>query len=167
MLAVGPHEERHGHGDLWQLSVTLLQDATHHEIPELVGTAELDVRLDCDRIHSLEQRVEELHQRDRLPPREPVGKITPLQHLGNRHLGRHVQNIVHVECAEPLGVVADLQPLRQQDPAEAVQHRLRMSAHLVGGQPPARLVLPRGVTNLCGEVTHDQDRRVAEILKTS
>ena len=35
------------------------------QVEELVGAAELDVGPDLDRVGALEQRVQELHQRDR------------------------------------------------------------------------------------------------------
>ena len=61
--AVRALEERHRHDDLRLLAVRALEVASDDEVEVLVGAAELDVRLDGDRVVALEQRVEELAQR--------------------------------------------------------------------------------------------------------
>ena len=64
--AVGPDEQRRRQRHLRLLSVLALQVPAHEQVERLVPAAELDVRLDRDRVRPLEQRVEELHDRDRL-----------------------------------------------------------------------------------------------------
>ena len=53
MLAVGSDQQRHRHRDLRALAVTFLEDAPHHQIPQLIGAAEFNIRLNGHRIHSL------------------------------------------------------------------------------------------------------------------
>ena len=68
LLAVEADEQRRREHDLRLLAGALLQMAAHDEVEELVGAAELDVGADLDRVHALQQRVQELHQRDRRRP---------------------------------------------------------------------------------------------------
>ena len=57
--------------------------AAHQVVEELVGAAELDVGPDLDRVPALEQRVEELDQRDRRAARVALGEVVALEHAGD------------------------------------------------------------------------------------
>ena len=63
--AVEALEERHGHGDLRGLIPRALELPPHEQVEELIGPPQLDVGLHRDRVVALQERVHELHDRDR------------------------------------------------------------------------------------------------------
>ena len=59
----------------------------------------------------LEQRVEELHHRDRRAAGVALGEVVALEHAGDGGARREAQHVLDVHGAEPLGVAADLEAL--------------------------------------------------------
>jgi hypothetical protein len=96
---------------------------------------------------------------------EALGEVPPFEHLGHGHLRCQLEDFAHVEGGEPLGVVPDLERLRQQHPAELGEDGLGIPHHLATGEPLARFAPPGGITDLGGEVTDDQHGHVAEFLE--
>jgi hypothetical protein len=109
-LAVRAHQERHGEDHLRSLAVGGLDRAAHQQVELLVGSPQLDVRPDGDGVVTLQDGVQQLEQRHRLARAPAPGEVLALEdlrdgdvpHQGEERLGGHV---------EPLGVVADLEPL--------------------------------------------------------
>ena len=93
--------------DLRLLAGLLLEVAAHQQVEQLVGAAELHVGLDLDGVVRLEQRVEELHQRDRGPPSLALGEVVALEHPGDRDVRGEVEGRLPCRDAEPVRVVVD------------------------------------------------------------
>ena len=98
---------------------------------------------------------------------KPIGEITSFQHLCDGYLCGHIQHIRHIHSRQPLGVVPDLETVRKEHFAEARQHRLSVTAHLIGAEPATRLALAGGIANLRREIADDQNGGVSCFLELS
>ena len=139
-------------------------------VPQLVGSAQLDIGIDGNRVHSLQKRVHELHHRDRLVGFEPFREVVTLEHLGERHLGGELEDVGHVELRQPFGVVPDLEKIvvvPDEHLLEAVEDVLGVAPHFGLGQPLAGFTLAGRVTDLGREVTDDEHGLVPLLLEVA
>src|SRR6185436_872981 len=97
LLAVEALEQVIDEEVLRPLTQLLLQLATGQDVEELVGAADLDVRLDRDRVVRLQQRVEEILYRDRRLLLEPLAEFLTLKHLLRREARREVDDVLQPE----------------------------------------------------------------------
>ena len=134
-----------------------LQLAPDQQVELLVRAAELDVGLDRHRVLALQQRVEELHDRDRLALGEALGEVVALEHPGHRVLRRQPEDVLHPHRSEPLGVVPDLRAVAVQDPPELTEEALAVRPDHGRLQARPRLGLARRVADLRREVADDED----------
>ncbi len=142
--AVGPDEQRHRQGDLRVLAVVALEITADEQVELLVAASELDIGLHGDRVHPLQQGIQELHHGDRSAIGVALGEVVALEHAGDRRRGRESQDRLHVHRLEPLGVVSDLGALSVQDVPEL--------ARASGPRTPARRPLDsRGRVSLLPE----------------
>ena len=135
------------------------------EVPELVAPAELDVGLDHDGVPSLEERVEQLHHRDRVALGVALREVVALEHLGDGRARREAQHVLDVHRRQPFGVAPDLERLRQQDLVELVDVGRGVLVDLILRQPRARHRTPRRIADLRGVVAEDEHRGVAVLLE--
>ena len=84
-LAVGPDEQRERHHHLRREPVLRHHVAPGEQVEPLVCPADLDVRLDRDRVVRLHDRVQELRERDRDVGGEALGEVVALEETGDRH----------------------------------------------------------------------------------
>ena len=84
MRPSGAHEERSRERDLRLEPVGLHHVAAGEQVVELVGAAELDVRLDGDRVVGLHEGIEELRHRDRGLGREALLEVVALEQPRDR-----------------------------------------------------------------------------------
>ena len=68
------------------LAGILLELTAHDQVEELVGSAELDIGAHLDGVHPLQERVQELHDRDGRAGGVALGEVVPLEHLGDGDL---------------------------------------------------------------------------------
>src|SRR5207253_10652108 len=83
----------------------------------------LHVRLDGHRVVPLEQRIQELHQRDGLSRRVPIREVVALQHPRHRGGRRQAKHILDAQRFQPLRV----SPERSEEHTSELQSR----GHLV------------------------------------
>jgi hypothetical protein len=85
-VAVDADEQRRRQHDLRFLPGALLEMPAHDQVEELVGAAELDVSAHFHRVETLQQRIQELHQRDRHTARVTLREVVAFEHARDRHL---------------------------------------------------------------------------------
>ena len=108
-------QERRREHDLRLEAVRLHHRAPGEQVVELVGAAELDVRLDRDRVVRLHERVEQLGDRDRVPGGDPLREVVALEQLGHGQRPRQAHDVGEGELREPLAVEPHLGAVRVED----------------------------------------------------
>ena len=144
---------------------SLMQLAADQQVEELVGAAELDVRLERDRVVALQQRVEELVQRDGWLALKRLAKSSRSSMRATVYLAASSTMPAGSSVSQPLGVVADLG-------VGAVEHLedLRLVGLRVGlissRVSRGRVTLrPVGSPIMAGEVADQEDDGVPEVLE--
>ena len=101
LIFVPSHESSNGRreNDLRLEPVRLHHVAAGQQVVELVGAAELDVRLDGDRVVRLHERVEQLRDGDRLLRREPLREVVALENPRDGHRPRQSKDLGEVDLA--------------------------------------------------------------------
>ena len=160
-----PFEQRGGEDHLGLLAFPGLQIPTDEVVEQLVGAAQLHVGPDHHRVPALEQRIEQLHHRDRAAGGVALGEVVPLQHLGDGGLAGQAQEPVGPERAEPLRIAAHLQPVRPEDQPGLGLVGDEVGLDLLGGQAGPGGRAAGGVADLGGEVAEDQHGGVAQVLE--
>ncbi len=100
----------------------------------LVGASELDIGLNRNGVVTLEQRVEELADRDRLFCGESLREVVSLEHPSHCVVRREFQQAGRAESVEPLRVPPDLEILIGQHERKLFEYVIRMRVDLVLGQ---------------------------------
>ena len=151
--------------DLRRHAVGLLDVAREQEVELLVGAAELHVGVDRHRVVALEQRVEQLEDRDRRAGRVALGEVVALEQLRHRG-GARERGTAPPSACQPLAVAAHLG-------AVGVEHRERLAP----GRSRALRSISSGVEHrprrgAAARVPHarrvvadDQHHRVADVLE--
>ena len=142
-----------------------LQLSPHQQIKFLIRAAQLDVRLQGDRVVTLHQGIDELMDRDRLIAFITFGKIVALQHLRDRMRGRQPDQIDRAELIHPSRVEHDLGLVRVQHFEYLLAIALRISQHLLARQGRARGVLARRVAYHAGKIADQKQRVMTQILQ--
>ena len=163
----GAEQERRRQGDLGLEAVGLHDVAAREQVVELVGAAQLDVRLDRDRVVGLHERVEELGDRDRLIRRVALREVVALEQARHGGRSRQAQHRGEVELAQPFAVEAHLEPrrvvvdeeLRLLEVALRVRVDLLVGEHRPLGGPTRRVADPGRV------VADDEHPDVAGVLE--
>ena len=151
LLAVPGHQQRCGQHDLRLETVGLHDLPSREQVVQLVGPAELHVRLDRDRVVRLHQRIEQLRDRDRLTSGVAAGEVVALEHLRDGHHPRELDDVGERQAGEPLAVPPYLRPLGDEDLEGLLEVRLRVPVDLVVredralARPPGRVADPRRV----------------------
>ncbi len=161
LLAVEPLEQRHDEDLLWWLAHLHLQLAAGQDVEELVGPAELDVGLDGHRVVRLEQRVEQVLDRDGRLLLHALAELLAREHLLRGEASAQLDDVAQAELREPLGLENDPAALFRDDLVELLEVRIGVLQHLLVRHRRPRLVLVRRVADLRRPVTDDQDDLVA------
>ena len=143
----------------------LLQAAPHQQIELLVGSAELDIGFQRDRVVALDQRIEELVDRDRLLGRVALGEIVALEHARNSVLAGQLDHVGSAHLAEPLGIESHLGALAIEHLEDLIGVGRRVGRDVLGRQRLARDVLAGRVADHSGEVADQENDLMAEILE--
>src|SRR5262249_35185640 len=127
----------------------------------------LDVGVDHDRVPSLEQRVEQLHERDRVAGLVARREVVAFEHTRHRHARGEAEHVGHVHRVQPFRVVAHLQPVLvgEQDAARLIDVRGGVRVDLVGTERGARRGPAARVADAGGEIADDEHGDVAEVLE--
>ena len=151
-----PGQDRHGEHRLRPLAVGLLDVAREEEVELLVGAAQLHVGAHRHRVVALQQRVEQLEDRDRPAAGVALGEVVALEQLGDGRGAREPEQVLH-RHVEPLAVAANLGPLGVEDREGLAPGRSRRCVDLGRVQlgPVARA--PARVAHAGGVVADDQD----------
>jgi len=88
-----------------------LQFSAHKKIEFLVGTAELDISLNSNRVICLKQWIKEFCHRDRLPVAVPLAEIVSGKQLGYGEPAGKVYDIGEREFVKPFALPPDLRPI--------------------------------------------------------
>ena len=116
------------------------------------------------RVVALQQRVEQLEDRDRLVGGVALGEVVALEQLGHGGRAREPEQLLH-RHVEPLAVAAHLGALGVEHGERLALERLGVAVDLrrvelrAGGRAAARVAHARGV------VADDQHHGVAEVLE--
>ncbi|MNM45771.1 hypothetical protein D3C81_566990 [compost metagenome] len=163
--AVQTHQQRHHQHALGGHAGIFLQLAAHQQVELLIGTAELHVRFQRDRVIALQQRIEEFVNGDGLTAAVALLEVVALHHAGHCLLGRQLDHAGRAELAEPAGVVLDAGLRGIQD----LERLLRIGEGVVldglFGERRAGAVLAGGIPHHGGEVADQQNDLVTQILE--
>ena len=144
--------------------VGLLDVAREEQVELLVGAAELHVRAHRHRVVALEQRVEQLEDRDRAPGRVALGEVVALEDLRHGGGAREPEEVLH-RHVEPLAVAAHLGALAVEHLEGLLLVGLGVAVDLGRvGVGPRRGAAAR-VPHARGVVADDQDDGVAQVLE--
>ncbi len=165
LYAVKPFDDgRHQH-DLRGLAIVPLQLTAYQQVEFLIGAAQLDIALQCDRVVPLRQRVQHFVQGNRLLFFPAFVELIALQHLRNRKLRRQPDNALKTERVEPLGVKAYLSLLPVQNAKNLVGVALCIFVDLLARQRLARDGAPCRVANQRSKIADQKDNLVPKILE--
>src|SRR5437867_2476007 len=131
----------------------------------LVGTAQLDVRLQRHRVIPLDQRVQELVDADRLLIVITLVEIVALEHPGHAVVRAKMDELLGRESVHPAAVEVDEGPLGVQDFEDLPLVRLGVLPHLFLRQRLAGLRDTGRVPNHAGEIADEEDHLMAHMLK--
>ena len=122
------------------LAVGALDVAAEQQVEGLVGAAELDVGAHRDRVVALQQRVEQLEDRDRRAGGVALGEVVALEQLRDRRRAREAEEVLH-RHVEPLAVEAHLEQLVvvAQDLLGLLLVRARVGVDLLAATAPGRV----------------------------
>ena len=165
LLAVEADEQGHAEHGLRGHLVLFLQVAADEHVEELVAAADLDVGLEHDGVVALEERVEELDDRDGGVRGVTLGEVIAREHLRHGHAAAELEGVEERHLAEPLAVAADLGLLGVEDLEGLLEVGLGVLLDLLLGEDGARLGLAGGVADARGVVADDEDGLVAELLE--
>src|SRR5512141_3056635 len=129
------------------------------------GSDEFHVRPQRHRVVPLEERVEELVDRDRALFLVPFPEIVPLEHPRHRHLCGDTDHLLYAQRRKPLGVEPDLGPRRIEDLENLLLVGDGVPLHVVSREGLSRLGLARRVSDHSGEVPDQEDHPVASVLE--
>ena len=158
-------DDRRHQDDLGLLAVAALQLASGNEVEFLVGAAQLNVGFEGDRVVALRQRVEQLVQGDGLFFLETLVELVALEHLRDGEVRGEADHALEAKIVEPLGVEANFGFVAVEDAEYLFRVRLRVFLDLFPRHLLARDRAPRRIANERGEVSHEEDDGVAEILE--
>ena len=163
--AIQPFQQRHRQHALRLLAVLALQLAPHQQVELLVGTSQLQIRLQHDRVVALQERVQHLVHRDGHPGLQPLGEIVTLQDARHRVARGQLHHVAQPDLVAPGRVVADLGPLRVQHKACLPEVGLSVLLDLLASERRPRRIAPRGVTDRGREVPDQEDHLVPQVLE--
>ena len=128
LRTVEPFEQRRRQDDLRLLPGVALQIPAHEVVEQLVGAAELDVRAHLDGVGPLEQRIEELHERDRRTRGVPLREVVAFEHPRHGDVRHHPEHVLDPHVRQPLAVPTDLESLGREveDALHLLEVRLRV-----------------------------------------
>jgi hypothetical protein len=165
VVAVEAGQDRRRQGDLRIQTRVAHEVAADHQVEQLVGAAELDVRLHLDRVVRLHHEVEELVQVDGHAFLVALREVVALHEVGDGHLGGDLDELVERQRLEPGAVAHDLEPLLRQHARDLVDVRLRVRLDLVGRELRPGLLLAGRIADERREVADDEHRGVARVLE--
>src|SRR5204863_4070706 len=116
---------------------------------------------------SLQERVDELTQRQRRARRETLGKVVSLEGSSHGLVRSQVEETLDAEVVQPFGVVADLRLVAVQNQEELIEDAPRIRVHLVLRQDLPGLRLLGRVADARGEVADDEHGLMAETLEVA
>src|SRR5207245_8642388 len=90
--------------DLLRQTLCLLKLAPDQYVEELIGPAELDVRLHHDRVPALHDRILNFVGANRLLLLDPLAKIVALEHLLERHPAVEANDVFETHLSKPIAI---------------------------------------------------------------
>ncbi len=139
--------------------------AAHVQVEELIGPAQLDVRLEEHRVVGLHQRVQELVQRNRLARVVPLAEVAPFEHLRDVIARRQPNPVVTRHRAEPAAVEVHhgLHGVEQLEHLPLVGLGVRVDGLACERRPG--LGSAGRVADEAGEIADQKDHRMAKVLE--
>jgi hypothetical protein len=135
------------------------------DIELLVGSPNLDIRVQDDRVIPLHQRVEELVDKNGRVLFVSLSKIITFEHTGDRVTGRKLDHILEIHLVKPLAVKADGRLLFIEYFKDLSLVGLGVLHDVFCRQLfPGRGLAGR-VADHAGEITYDYDDVVTEVLE--
>ena len=166
-MGVEALEDRRGQHHLPAQAVARHEIAPEEQIEQLIGSPELDVALEGDRVVGLQERVEELVDVDGPVLGVAQGEVVSLEHARDGALGHQLHHVARAERVEPLAVGAHLGDGAVEDLEALVRVRDGRLGHVLAGEPRARVVGAGGIADHGGEVADHEDDRVPEHLEVA
>ena len=164
-LAIEPHQDGHGQDHLLGLIELALNFASHQQIEFLLGGAQLHIGLEHHGIVGHQQRIEQLVNGDGLIACQARAKVFVLQHPCQAVFSAQPHNIVAGELSQPFAVVANFGFSRVQNFVHLREVGFCVFLHLLGRERGTRLGLSGRVAHQRGKISHQENRRVPQVLK--
>ena len=161
LVAVEAFEELDDEDRLRWLADHLLQLAAREDIEELIGPAELDIGRDRDRVIGLQERIEQILDRDRRLLLDALSKLLARQHLLRREARSKLDDVPQAELSVPLVLKHDASVLTGHDEMKLIEVGLCVREHLVARFKRPREIAVGRVTDLRRPVAHDEHDLVA------
>src|SRR5207247_3764939 len=140
---------------LGTLTDLLLELAAREYVEQLVCPADLDVGFDGDRVVCLQQRVQDVLDRDRRLLFEALAELLAREHLLRGETRRETDDVAEPELSEPLALHDDADALARHDLVELIEVCLRVLEHLLVGHGRASIVAVGRVADLRRPVADD------------
>ena len=126
LLAIQALEERDGEDLLRRLAELALELAAREDVEELIGAAHLDVGLGGDGVVRLQERVEQILDRDRRLLLHSFAELLALEHLLRGEAAGEIDDVFESELPEPLGLEDDPAAFLRHDHVELLHVGLRV-----------------------------------------
>jgi hypothetical protein len=104
---------------------------------------------------------------DGLTRRVALGEVVALEQPRHRVVGAQAHEVGCGEIVHPLAVEADLGPLHVEEQAGLLDVGGRVGLDLLGTEGRARLLLAGGISDPSGEVPHQEDGGVTQVLEAA
>src|SRR3990167_1366978 len=163
--AIQTFKQRHGDDALRGLTIGALQLAPHQQVEFLISAAQLNIRLQSDRVITLHQRVEELMDGDRLIGRVALTEIITLKHPCNGVLRSQANEICRPHLVHPGGVEGNFSFRRIKNLEHLGLVGLRVLQHLLASQRWTRSALAAGITDHSREVANQENHLMPQLLE--
>ena len=144
-----------------------LQLAPDQHVELLIGAADFEIGFERDRIVTLDQRIEQLVQKQRLLFGEPLLEVVALQHPRDAHLRGNLDQAAHAEFVHPFAVEADLGELAIENLERLRAIGFGVALDLLARQRLARLGASGRIADHRGKIADQENHGVARALKVA
>ena len=142
-----------------------MEIAAHQQVKFLIRAAKLDIGIQCYRVISLHERIEQLVKRDRLFLRHPFCKIVAFQNLFNRCFRAEFYEIGGRKFVHPLAVKAQLRFLRIKQLKHLPLIGFGVCIYLLTRERRPRHILSRRVADHPRKIADQKNHRMPKVLK--
>ena len=144
-----------------------LQIASDQHVEFLIGAANLEIRLQRDRIVTLDHGIEQLVQEQRLLRRQPLLEVVALEQTRDAQCRRDLDQLRDAQAVHPFAVEADFGGLAIENLEHLLAIGIRVALDLVARQGLSRLGSSGGIADHRGEIADQENHGVSRVLKVA